>query len=82
MSNYTCQFCGKLTEEVEYDYLVGVDHLECILRFEKEQNKQLEIPFPAMKLLLVEVDLIKNTPNDQDLGTKVRKLYYESYNNS
>ena len=81
MSNYTCQFCGKLTEEVEYDYVVGVDHLECVLRFEEEQKKQLEINFPDRRLLAVEVDMIKNTSNDQELGAKVRKLYYEVYNN-
>ena len=81
MSNYICQFCGKPTEEVEYEYLMGVDHLECVLRFEEEQSKQREVNFPDRRMLLVEVDTIKNTPNDMELGAKVRKLYYETYNN-
>jgi hypothetical protein len=70
---YICQFCGKPTDEVE------TDHLPCILSFEHEQRK---VNFPDRRLLLVGVQLIKNTPNDQELGAKVRKLYYEVYNNS
>jgi hypothetical protein len=78
---YICQFCGKPTDEIEYDYLSGTDHLACVLSFENEQSKQLEINFPDRRLLLVEVDTIKNTSNDQELGAKVRKLFYETYNN-
>jgi len=81
MSNYTCQFCGKPTDEVEYDCLSRTDHLACVLSFEDEQQKQQEVNFPDRRLLLVEVATIKNTPNDQELGAKVRKLYYETYNN-
>ena len=28
---YTCSICGKDTSEVDYDYLVGFDHLGCVL---------------------------------------------------
>ena len=31
MSNWICKYCGKDTSDVDYDYLVGVDHLGCIL---------------------------------------------------
>jgi len=81
-TSYICQFCGKPTDEVEFDYLAGTDHLACVLGFEYEQAKQLEINFPDRRLLTVEVDMIKSTSNDQELGSKVRKLYYEVYNNS
>lgn len=28
---YTCSICGKDTSEIDYDYLVGYDHLGCVL---------------------------------------------------
>ena len=28
---WTCSICGEDTSEVEYDYLVGYDHLACVL---------------------------------------------------
>lgn len=30
-----CRFCCKCTEDVEYDYLDGTDHLECVLKWEQ-----------------------------------------------
>ena len=32
---WICSICGKSTHDVEYDYLVGSDHLSCVL---KEEN--------------------------------------------
>jgi hypothetical protein len=81
-TSYICKFCNKSTYEVEFDYLSGTDHLACVLGFEYEQKKQSDINFPDRRLLAVEVDMIKSTSNDQELGSKVRKLYYEVYNNS
>jgi len=34
----TCSICGKNTSEVEYDYLVGCDHLECVLKTKEKDN--------------------------------------------
>jgi hypothetical protein len=31
ISPYICSICNKDTSEVEYDYLVGYDHLGCVL---------------------------------------------------
>jgi hypothetical protein len=76
-----CQFCGKPTEKEKFDYLEEADHTECVVRFEHEQSKQLELLFPSIKVLMVEVNVIENTSNDQELGAKVRKLYHEVYNN-
>ena len=28
----TCSYCGRDTSEVDYDYLVNTDHLECVLK--------------------------------------------------
>jgi len=39
---WTCNICGVPTHEVDYDYLSGRDHLECVLKAEQE-NKQLEL---------------------------------------
>ena len=41
-SLFTCQYCGKDTSEVEYDYLVGVDHLSCALQQEQNQKNPIE----------------------------------------
>jgi hypothetical protein len=32
---FTCSICGKDTSEIEYDYLVGYDHLSCVLKEEE-----------------------------------------------
>ncbi len=31
---YTCSICGGDTSEIDYDYLVGYDHLGCVLKVE------------------------------------------------
>jgi hypothetical protein len=36
---WTCSICGESTEEIEYDYLVGYDHLGCVLKQEDEPNQ-------------------------------------------
>jgi hypothetical protein len=36
---YTCSICNKDTSKVEYDYLVGYDHLGCILEKENESRQ-------------------------------------------
>ena len=128
-SLFTCQYCGKDTSEVEYDYLVGVDHLSCALEQEQNQknpiekcvicgaetgyrfndhidyrfnyvegagqlcvkcggSKEISETFaeieplgtanPAHMLILVDETTILYTPNDAELGAKVRQLYWES----
>jgi hypothetical protein len=32
---WTCSICGGSTSEIEYDYLVGYDHLGCVLKEEE-----------------------------------------------
>ena len=34
---YTCSICGQDTSKIEYDYLVGYDHLACVLKVENER---------------------------------------------
>jgi hypothetical protein len=127
-TSYTCQFCGKDTSEVEYDYLSGTDHLSCALESEFKNNPiekcvicgaetayrfndhidyrfnyiegagqlcekcggnkevsetfievdPLGAPNPGHRLILVDETTILYTPNDAELGAKVRQLYWES----
>jgi len=114
ISMWTCKYCGKDTSNVDYDYLIGYDHLACALNeHEKEQQDQydhcilcgVETAYKrsthidmrhgyiegAGQLcpkcysggtdrnhLAVPEHIIYNTPNDQELGAKVRQLYWEN----
>jgi len=115
LSIWTCQYCGKDTSNVDYDYLVNTDHLECVLKFEsKNQDPYEDCILCGEKtdvLRSTHVDfrtgyiegagqlcnkcynrgsnrnhiaipewLVENYPNDQELGAKVRELYWESKN--
>jgi hypothetical protein len=65
--DYVCQYCGRDTSTVEYDYLVGTDHLSCYLEKVKTEWETSIFTIPA--------DMVKNTPNDSELGNKVRQIY-------
>ena len=138
-SLFTCQYCGKDTSEVEYDYLSGTDHLSCTLEKEQKQqyvkmeygpgdavidrqpyknpiekcvicgeatqyrfNDHIDYRFNYVEgagqlcpkcgskdeepialdshrnLFTVSEYTVLSTPNDQELGAKVRQLYWES----
>ena len=72
MEAYICQYCGKDTSNVDYDYLSNYDHLSCALEAEQSIMKN------RTTLITVPVELITNTPNDQELGTRVRQIYNEN----
>ena len=112
ISMWTCQFCGKDTSNVEYDYLNGYDHLSCALNAEIKTDKfdhcivcGVETAYKRSThidmrhgyiegagqlcpncysrgtehgAIAVDYNIILGTPNDQELGAKVRKLYWES----
>lgn len=40
MINWICAYCGKNTSDVDYDYLVGTNHLVCVMQ---SDNKKIEI---------------------------------------
>jgi hypothetical protein len=113
---WTCQFCGKDTSNVEYDYLNGHDHLSCALEAEnKKRANEFEHCIlcgveTSVKIgthidmrhgyiegagqlcpncysrgtehgaIAVDYNTILGTPNDQELGSKVRKLYWLNKN--
>ena len=37
---WNCSYCGENTFEVESDYLVGVDHLSCLLKNDTEKKEK------------------------------------------
>ena len=125
---WTCQFCGKDTSNVDYDYLNGYDHLSCALEAENKtkanefdhcvlcgvetaykRNTHVDMrigyvegagqlcpkcyhfdtvsvtkdenPIPLdshRQLFTVSEYMVLSTPNDQELGAKVRQLYWEN----
>lgn len=42
MNKWICKYCGQDTSDVDYDYLVGTDHLVCILQSEVEKKVEIE----------------------------------------
>lgn len=73
---FVCQFCGKDTSEIEYDYLIGTNHLVCFLEDGMEDSSS-EIMERRQSLFTISRELVYNTPNDQELGKKVRQIYNE-----
>lgn len=37
---WNCSYCGENTFEVDSDYLVGVDHLSCLLKYDTEKKEK------------------------------------------
>lgn len=70
-----CIVCGKDTTyyfndhiDMRYGYIEGAGQC-CVSCFDKEKNtKQITVP----------EYLVYNTPNDQELGNKVRDIYWQS----
>lgn len=71
---YICQFCGLPTEHIATDCVWGGDHLSCVLEAEMEEYH--------VQHLAVPLELIEDTPNDMELGKKIRQLYNESKDNN
>ena len=69
---WICQYCNTSTFDVDNEYVVGTDHLACVLEYEKTLMKN------RTTLMTIPAELVLNTPNDQELGVKVRQLYYEN----
>lgn len=41
MKNFVCSICNQDTSGVDIDYLVGFDHLSCVLKTEKADQVEL-----------------------------------------
>jgi hypothetical protein len=42
MTKWICKYCGGDTSDVDMDYLVGTDHLVCILQSDTEKKVEIE----------------------------------------
>lgn len=81
MAKDTCIMCGAETPyefETHIDFRVG--YIEgagqlCISCYQGETHK------PTLNVVVTE-DMVLNTPNDFDLGEKVRRMYYAARNDS
>lgn len=62
-NSWICSICGKDTSKVEYDYLVGWDHLGCVLRRDMPAEESTKEP-------VLEDDPIKMT---KQVTKKVKK---------
>jgi hypothetical protein len=111
MEKFICSICNKDTSNIDYDYLVGTDHLSCVLETEKANKIEtcvlcgVETPYKFyehidmrhcyiegcgqlcekcytmgtnIEQILVPVSTIMVTPNDSELGAKVRNIYWET----
>lgn len=77
-NNYdNCVLCGAETPytrsthiDYRYGYVEGAGQL-CKSCYDRGTER---------KQILVPADIVYNTPNDQELGAKVRQLYWDSTN--
>lgn len=79
-----CVSCGietayEVTTHVDMrtNYVEGVGQL-CVNCSAVDRMYPESPNMDHLKHILVPVHVIRNTPNDAELGTKVRQLYYES----
>jgi len=95
-SIWTCKFCGKDTSEVEYDYLmdccvlcgvqtpyaksVHIDYRRGYIEGAGQLCQSCYDRGTERRQILIPAEIIYNTPNDSELGAKVRKLYWEVTN--
>jgi hypothetical protein len=80
----TCIICGKLTDvlinshiDYRYGYVEGAG--QCCRDCYKKTNNVDDIMKRRTTLITIPAEDIYNTPNDFDLGAKVRKLYWDIF---
>jgi len=39
-NEWECEYCGKKTIDIDNDYLIGVNHLSCVLQNEREKKEK------------------------------------------
>jgi hypothetical protein len=73
---FTCSICGKDTSEIDYDYLVGYDHLGCVL---DEENGIITIEEESDESLQYDHCVIcgKETPYLRSTHIDLREGYVE-----
>lgn len=79
-----CVLCGNETIydftdhiDMRYGYVEGVGQF-CIECYTKEHPSPLQlIPLKMTRSICIPTDLIHQTPNDMELGGKVRQMYWQ-----
>ena len=88
MAKDKCIMCGEDSPyefethiDLRYGYIEGAGQL-CKECYEKKVVgiSSEEIMKRRTTLITISAEDILSTPNDMELGAKVRKLYYETYN--
>lgn len=84
----TCVICGKLTDvlvsthiDYRYGYVEGCGQCckECYNgKNNKEKNYIKEVMKNRTTLITISAEDILNTPNDSDLGAKIREIYWST----
>lgn len=58
---YTCSICNKDTSKIEYDYLVGFNHLTCVL---EQENKTKQNEYDKCVICGKETPYLRSTHVD------------------
>lgn len=74
MAKEHCILCGK---ETPYDFETHIDFRHGYIEGAGQLCKSCYDKGTEHRQVLVPADMIYNTPNDQELGGKVRQLYHE-----
>lgn len=88
----TCVICGKLTDtlidthiDYRYGYVEGCGQCcrECYDKTEDNQKRYIDETMKRRRTLItISAEDVMNTPNDMELGEKVRKICWEILNPS
>ena len=77
MAKDTCILCGA---ETPYEFETHIDYRYGYVEGAGQLCKSCYDRGTERKQLVVPEHIIYNTPNDQELGAKVRQIYWESKN--
>lgn len=75
MAKDTCVMCGA---ETPYDYETNINFRYGYVEGAGQMCKSCYDEGTERKQILVPTDMIYNTPNNQELGEKVRQIYWDS----
>lgn len=75
MAKDTCVLCGA---ETPYDFHTHIDHRYWYIEGAGQLCKSCYDRGTERSSIVVPSDLIYNTPNDQELGGKVRNIYNQT----
>lgn len=79
MAKDKCIMCGV---ETPYDETTHIDYRYGYVEGAGQLCKACCDRGTERRQLLIPVDVVYNTPNDQELGAKVRQTYWETYGGS